>query len=131
MKRHVSLRIALLDNQIVDADRLPVGRVDDIEISVPARGERPELAALLTGAQALGERLGGGFGGALAATAARLRRPDLGGEPARIEVRHIAELTPLIELAVSLRDLPHVATLERWLADHVIGPLPGTGDARE
>jgi hypothetical protein len=52
--RQISARIALLDKQLVDSDRLPIGRVDDLELSLPAGGGPPEVEALLTGAEALG-----------------------------------------------------------------------------
>jgi hypothetical protein len=128
MSEHVSLRIGLLDKQIVDCDLLPIGRVDDLELAFPEDGP-PEVEALLTGAQALGERLGGTLGGWLAATAARLRTRS--ARPARIDPALVAELEPFVRLSVPFDDLPEVAGLERWLARHVVGRLPGAGDAGE
>lgn len=123
-----SLRFALLDQQIVDADRRPVGRVDDLELALPTDGGPPVVETVLTGAEALGGRIGTAFGRGMAAAAARLRSSP---GPTRIDAGLIAELEPVVRLSAPLSDLPEVAGLEAWLARHVIGPLPGAGDARE
>jgi hypothetical protein len=125
---HFSARIALLDKQLVDSDRLPVGRVDDVELVVSADGDAPHVEALLTGAQALGQRIGGLTGGLMAATAARLRSSPDG--PTRIEMQLVEQIDPMVKLRVPLRQLPQVAALERWLAVRV-ERLPGAGDAFE
>jgi hypothetical protein len=125
MSRGVSLRVALLDNQIVDRDRLPIGRVDDVEIEV---GEgRPRVTAVLTGSEALGPRLGGSVGRAMAALSARLREPRQDEGPARIEIGAVKELEPLVELDLAKDEMPEVAGLERWLARHFVARLPGSG----
>jgi hypothetical protein len=49
----------LLDRLLISADGEDVGIVDDLELS---DSDRPELAALLTGPIALGQRLGGRLG---------------------------------------------------------------------
>lgn len=128
---HVSLRIALLDKQLVDSDDLPFGRVDDVEIALSGAGKRPLVSALLTGAEPLGQRLGGTLGGWMAATAARFRPPSMADGPVRIQPALVRDLEPIVVLRVPLRDLSDVAGLERWLARHVVEPLPGAGDARE
>ncbi|MBD0338982.1 MAG: hypothetical protein ICV67_06835 [Thermoleophilia bacterium] len=129
MSRHVSVRHGLLDKQIVDRDRLPVGRVDDLELAVED-GAVVGVEAILTGAQALGERLGGMLGRWLAGSAARLR-PGGGEGPTRIDPALVVELEPFVSLSARLEELPDVAGLERWLARNVVGRLPGAGDARE
>lgn len=117
MSADVSVRFTLLDQQLVDVDGLPFGRIDDLELT---DDDRPAVAALLTGTQALGERLGGTVGRRLAAVSAR---------PARIDAELIQELEPLVRLSVPLAELTQVARLERWLSRHVVEPLPGAGDA--
>lgn len=130
MSEHLSLRMSLLDKQIVDSGRLPIGRVDDIELELPEGGGGPHIVALLTGAQALGERLDGTGGRWLARVAARLRGSDAGHGPARIDASVIEEIEPFVRLGVPLSELRHVAPLERWLARHLVEPIPGAGDAR-
>jgi hypothetical protein len=129
LSKHVSLRIALLDKQIVDADQRPFGRVDDLELEL-LQG-RPRVVALLTGAEALGERLGGRVGGWMAGSAALLRPRSAPVGPPRIDPTMVRALEPMVALNVPLRELRGVAGLERWLAHHVVEPVPGAGDARE
>jgi hypothetical protein len=124
----ISARIALLDKQIVDSDQLPIGRVDDAEIELPNDGGPPRVAALLVGAEALGDRLGGATGRVMAATAARLRHGTDG--PPTIDAALIADLEPMIKLRVRFAALEGVAGLERWLSERV-ERAPGAGDAPE
>jgi hypothetical protein len=128
MTRHESIRFTLLDQQLVDSDDRRIGRVDDLVWEAPTPGERPRITHLLVGAQALGHRLGGITGHLMARVARRLQTKP-GEEPAAIPVDLVGDHQDLVRLRVPLRDLPHVAGLERWLADNVIGPLPGAGDA--
>jgi hypothetical protein len=131
MTEHVSLRIALLDKQLVDCDQRPFGRVDDIQIDIGVPGGRPRVSAILTGQRALGQRLGGLLGRTMMATAKRLSQDPAAGGATRIDPRLVRSLEPLVQLAVPLAELTHVASLERWLARHVVEPLPGAGDARD
>lgn len=131
MSKHVSVRVALLDQQVVDCDRLAIGRVDDLELGFPEEGGAPEVQAILTGAEALGQRLGGTIGGWMAATAARLRPRSAPAGPAKIDGSLVVELEPFIRVGVRFDDLPDVARLERWLSANLIEPLPGAGDASE
>ena len=126
-RRQISARLELLDHQLVDAERLPFGRVDDIELSLPADSGPPQVDAILTGAQALGERLGGLIGGSMAAFARRLRTAPADG-PVRLDPELIEELEPAIKLRVPLAELNDVAGLERWLGRR-IERLAGGGRA--
>lgn len=129
MNDHFSLRMSLLDKQVADCDRLPIGRVDDVEIDLGDDGEAPCVTALLTGAQALGERLGRRAGRWMAGAAERLR--PSGSGPTRIEADLVDDTDPMITLRVSLDELPDTVGLERWLGQHVIGPIPGARDESE
>lgn len=128
MSREISLRIALLDNQVVDCNRLPIGRVDDLEIEV--EDGRPRVTEIVTGSEALGGRIGGLLGHWMAAISARLRSSTEEGPP-RIEIGAVEEIEPLIELRVDKDEMPEVAGLERWLAARFVGRLPRSGDASE
>lgn len=130
MSEELSLRLDLLDRQVVDADKVPIGRVDDLLLCTDD-GDGPFVEAIFIGAQALGERLGGPIGRTMARVAARLRPADQDEGPARISIQHVAGIEHELDLRVPFDELRHVAGLEHWLADHVIGPLPGSGDARE
>lgn len=131
MSDHVSVRMGLLDKQIVDCERLPIGRVDDLELSAPDDGGAPKVEAILTGAQALGERLDGTIGRWMAEAAARLRPRSFPAGPTRVDPALVAELEPFVRLTARFDDLPGAAGLERWLGRHVVAPLPGAEDASE
>ncbi len=130
MSEELSLRIDLLDRQLLDADDRPFGRVDDARLELPTDGA-PQLEAILTGAEALGQRLGGARGRVMSAVARRFRTPTPAGGPTEIDAAQIADVSHEIRLHVPLRELAGVAGLERWLAKHVIARIPGAGDARE
>jgi hypothetical protein len=129
-RAYLSVRLDLLDAQIVDSERRLVGKVDDLELDLD-RGGAPRIAALLTGLEALGERLGGPLGHAAAATASRLRPRDDPDGPTRIDAALVRRIDTFVELRVALADLPHVAALERWLARNLVARIPGAGDARD
>ncbi len=114
----------LLDRQIVDRYGRDVGKVDDVELAVAGNGV-PHLAALLVGPQALGPRLGGRLGRAVTSTARRMRLTPVG--PLRIPFDVVAEVGDAVTLTVS-RDLLAEPELERWLREHVISRIPGSGD---
>jgi sporulation protein YlmC with PRC-barrel domain len=127
----LSLLLDLLDDQIVDSDGLPIGRVDDVEIDLDTKPE-PVVVSLLVGAEALGPRIGGLTGTLMRTTAARLRptpgrapSDHVSTGPAAVPAVLITQLRPLVRLAVPLASLPQIAGLERWLAAHLIGPLTG------
>ena len=117
--------------QIVDADNRPVGRVDDVLLTIPDNGDPPEVTGLLTGAQALGERLGGLTGRLTAAVASRLRTGEPHAQPTTIRATAVGDHSDLVHLNVPISALPHLAGLERWLGTHLIEGLPGAGDARD
>jgi len=130
LSEEVSARIALLDAQIVDSDRLPIGRVDDVLLSVVGEGA-PRVVALLSGSEALGGRLGGWFGGAMAAASSRMRSAGAGPGPTRIDPTMVEELMPMLRLRAKLAELPDLAPLERLLSERFVGRLPGSGDAAQ
>jgi hypothetical protein len=127
VKDHLSARLTLLDAQITDCDRLPIGRVDDLELCFPADGDPPHVARVLTGSQALGERLGRPVGRLMASVSKRLRAPGAGHGPSSFDARLISETEPMIRLSVQADELDGIAQLEHWLAANFLERLPGTG----
>ncbi len=116
----------LLDRQIIDVDGLPLGKVDDLELTEPEDGGPPVLTALLTGPLALGPRIGGRIGQWWAAAGRRLRPRD-DPDPNRIPLTQVdrADRTE-VRLSVS-RDELDADRLRDWVRDHIIGPIPGSG----
>jgi sporulation protein YlmC with PRC-barrel domain len=118
----------LLDRQVVDLAGAKIGKVDDVELEIDDAG-RPRITALLVGQRALGLRIGGPWGGRLAAVATRLRAEE-DPRPLRIPYDHVAHAGS--HLTVSLRrEVLTTPPLESWLRRHLIGRIPGAGDARE
>lgn len=115
----------LLDRQVLDVNDVPVGKVDDVEIS---EGDPPEITSLLLGPVAYGTRLGGRFGGSIAGAGARLARTRT---PIRIPIELVKDIGVSIRLTVSSGDLARVHDLDHWLRDHLIARIPGAGHASE
>ncbi|MBM2615671.1 PRC-barrel domain-containing protein [Actinoplanes sp. LDG1-06] len=107
----------LLDRQIVDRDGVPVGKVDDVELSDDAR----HVTALLTGQSALGGRFGGVLGRWITATTG-------GAEPRRIPYGLVALVDSAVHLSIK-RALLTPPALEAWLDQHLIGRIPGADRA--
>jgi sporulation protein YlmC with PRC-barrel domain len=116
----------LLDRQILDRDGEPVGKVDDVELDADAHGV-PYVTALLVGQRALGERIGGRLGRWIAGLGRRLA-PSVEDPPIRIPFDLVAEIDSAVTLTVPRERLPD-PPLEAWLRDHLIGRIPGAGDA--
>ncbi|WP_297601298.1 hypothetical protein [Mycobacterium sp.] len=127
--RRFSADELLLDRQILDVDGLPVGKVDDLELSEPDDGGPPVLIAVLTGPLALGPRIGGRLGEWWAAAGRRLR-PNDDPRPNRIPITQVEHCDRTeLKLRVS-RDRLDADRLRDWTRDHIIGPIPGSGRGR-
>ena len=118
----------LLDRQLVDRDGRLAGKVDDLELELPQGGGPPLVTAILAGPGALGRRIGGRLGALVEAAANRLR--DGESRPARVSFGVVKRIGSAIELSVP-RDELETNRLEAWARDHLIGHLPGAGDAPE
>lgn len=120
----------LLDRQILDVDGLPVGKVDDLELTEDPDGGPPVLTAILTGPLALGPRIGDHLGDWWAAIGRRLR-PNDDPQPNRIPLTQVDHLDRRdLRLAVS-RDRLDTDRLRDWTRDHLIDPIPGSGSGKE
>lgn len=119
----VSLRLSLLDVQVLDADGLPVGRVDDLELEPDEH--RLRVTGVLIGQRHLGPRLGGVTGHLLTWSARRLAEDPNGG---RVEAGGVASWSGMLRLRHRLVDLP-IADLEKALATSVVRHVPGADDA--
>ena len=117
----------LLDRQIVDLAGEAVGKVDDVELAVV--DGVPHVAALLSGPQALGRRMGGRLGNWISGVAGRVH-PAENPDPLRIPWDLVASHDSTVKLTVR-RELLAEPLLEQWLRDHVVGRIPGASDAGE
>jgi sporulation protein YlmC with PRC-barrel domain len=119
----------LLDRQIVDPDGRMAGKVDDLEVDVPAEpgGDLPVVTALLSGGGALARRIDGRLGAWIAALGARLARE---ADPARIPFDVVRGVGAQVDVAVSHRDL-ETFRAERWTRETIVDHIPGAGHAPE
>ena len=116
----------LLDRQLVDRDGRLAGKVDDLELELPGGGGSPLVTAILAGPGALGRRIGGRLGAFVEAAANRLRGGE--GRPARVSFAVVKRIGSAVELSVPRAEL-ETNRLEAWTRDHLIGHLPGAGNA--
>ena len=117
----------LLDRQLIDSDGRLAGKVDDLELEVPEGGGPPVVTAILSGPGALSRRIGGRPGAWLEAVANRLRGDR---RPARVPFGVVKRIESAVDLSVAKAEL-ETNRLEAWTRDHLIGHLPGAGDAPE
>lgn len=119
--------VDLLDRQLVDVDETPIGKVDDLELELPEDGGPPVVVAILSGAEALGLRLGGLLGRGMAGMASRLR---LDGESARaVAMGMVKDAGPTVRLTAKAHEVGLEPALEVWLRTNVIERIPGGGHA--
>jgi hypothetical protein len=117
----------LLDRQLIDKNGRLAGKVDDLELEVPEGGGPPQVTAILAGPGALSRRVGGRLGAWLEAVANRLREGD-DRRPARVSFAVVKRVDNAVHLSVAKAEL-ETNRLEAWTRDHIIGHLPGAGDA--
>lgn len=125
MTDHRWVVLDLLDRQVIDSTQQPVGKVDDLEFATAPDGP-PRLSAVLSGAEALGQRLGGALGSAMAGTARRMLLEPREG-PRRVAWSLVGKLGYVLELTGTSDELDLVPALEVWLRANVVGPVPGSG----
>ena len=126
--RKVDLALNLLDCQIIDRNGEPCGNVDDLELEWGDDGGPPIVSALLSGPGALGPRLEGHLGRAIAALHGRLTHGN--AEPARVSMGAVDRITHHVQVVVDAADL-ETAEFQRWVLDNVIRKIPGAGHAPE
>jgi hypothetical protein len=126
--RRMYLGLHLLDRQLVDPKRRLAGKVDDLELELGDDGKL-RVTAILTGPGVLARRLGG-------MTFGRWRERALTvlaeGDPptTRIPIARVAKIGNHVDLLDDREGLATFAT-ERWVQDHIIGHIPGSGHAPE
>jgi sporulation protein YlmC with PRC-barrel domain len=107
----VDIALAILDHQLVDADGLNCGKVDDLEIG-GLDGSSPEVVEILVGGSAWRSR------GLLGRLAARVS-----GNAVHVPWREVDSISSVVKLKRSARDLRLNRGDERWAA--LVGRVPG------
>jgi sporulation protein YlmC with PRC-barrel domain len=119
----------LLDRQLLDREGRRCGKVDDLELTVDEATGSLFVTAIACGPGALLERAGRRRSGRWLRRVVRLLAD--GDDPGRIPVRHIATIGNHVTLDLEAGALA-TEVGERWVRDHVIAHLPGSGiDAGE
>jgi hypothetical protein len=122
------LGLHLLDRQLVDRKGRLAGKVDDLELDQRDDG-RLYVTAVLAGPGVLARRLGRTTFGRWRERASAVLSE--GKPPAtRIPLSQVARIGNHVDLTLDREDLATFAT-ERWVQDHVIGHIPGSGHAPE
>jgi hypothetical protein len=126
--RVIDVHMDLLDKQVIDSEGRMCGKVDDVELTREADGTTL-VTALLIGPIALAPRFGGRFETWLISLA-RHAAGDLERPPHRIGMAHVIEIDSAIKLDVSSSDLD-LSLGDQWVAERIIGRLPGADHASE
>jgi sporulation protein YlmC with PRC-barrel domain len=116
----------LLDRQLIDREGKLCGKIDDLDLE-----EDPDTGALVvthlkSGPGALALRLGwtrvGEWLERFTDWAAPIDRPD----PVRVPFASVADLGSAVRLGLDRHEVASYAS-EKWVLDHLIGPIPGSG----
>jgi sporulation protein YlmC with PRC-barrel domain len=116
--------LELLDRQLVDKDGVLCGKVDDLELDEGPAGTL-YVSAIVCGPGALLRRAGRGRLGDWLQRFTEASFPWR-ADPGRVPFDQVTEVGNHISLSADHRDLATFAG-ERWVRDHVIGPIPGSG----
>jgi hypothetical protein len=122
--RKLGLIRDVLDKQLLDRDEVPLGRVDGIILLIGSEHSRPRVIQIESGLATLGRRIHP----ALARLLHRFSK-KLGWRwkrPVRIAWSKIESIGKDLKLDLCGQQSPLLAR-ERWLRDHVIGRIPGSG----
>lgn len=124
--RVVDVHTDLLDRQLVDRDGALCGKVDDVELTRSDNGAL-HVSALLVGPIALAPRFGRRLGRWLTHLAQHAAG-DLARGPCRVDVSHVREIGSAIMLDATADELG-LNQGDSWVADKIIGRLPGADHA--
>ena len=127
-RQHLWLGLHLLDRQLVDRKRELAGKVDDLELEPGADGELM-VTAILSGPGVLARRFGRRTFGRWRERSLALTS-EYGAPRSAIPLSEVVEIGNHVDLAVDREDLAGFST-ERWVQDHVISHIPGSGHAPE
>ncbi|HEV7485997.1 MAG TPA: hypothetical protein VGQ65_09965 [Thermoanaerobaculia bacterium] len=127
MKTHYRLVSELLDNQLVDRDKLNLGKIDGIAIHV-AQGKQPRVTHLESGALILARRLGPRWERFVAFMT---RHFGVRKNPVfRVPWSKVTKTGIDIYLDIDGKK-SDAFKWEHWLDDHLIGRLPFAHDRNE
>ncbi len=117
----MDLLLDVLDQQLLDKHDRKSGKVDGIAIEL-REGKPPRVAYLEMGTDPLARRISPRLERWLQALRARMGRKV---EPFQVPWSKVTKVHLTVDASIDAAKEPgfHV---ERWLAEHVIGPIPGS-----
>jgi sporulation protein YlmC with PRC-barrel domain len=111
----------VLDNQLVDRNQHPMGKVDGIIMEL-RDGEPPRLAYIEVGVTTLAKRINPRLAGWVAAIARTWGAKQ--SEPFRIPWSKVRDVGIDVEVDVEAQETKALA-YEKWLSDRIITRIPG------
>lgn len=111
----------VLDNQLVDRNQHPMGKVDGIIMEL-RDGEPPRLAYIEVGVTTLAKRINPRLAGWVEAIARTWGARQ--SEPFRIPWSKVRDVGIDVEVDVDAQETPALA-YEKWLSDRIITRIPG------
>jgi hypothetical protein len=127
--RHVWAGLQLLDRQLVDHDGLAAGCVDDIELAEFGDGDQLYAAEIRSGPGVLAYRLHRRRFGRWLTRAHRQTSPG-DDDATRIPFNDVSDIGASIKIGRAVEEVGSQLT-ERWVRDHIIDHVPGSGHAPE
>jgi hypothetical protein len=113
----------VLDNQLMDREQCPMGKVDGI-VLVLRKGKPPRLAYIEVGMSTLAHRISTRLG-KFAERVGR-KRGVRRGEPFRIPWAKVRDVGIDVEVDMDAAETP-VLAWEKWLNERVVRRIPGGG----
>jgi hypothetical protein len=117
----------VIDSQLVDRHKEKIGRVDDLLLELE-EGKPPRVATIVIGGRARARRVGGWMVALHRTWHALLGHRE--EHESRVPFDAVRCVADTIELDVDGQGLAAMH-VERWLARHVICPIPGAGGERK
>jgi sporulation protein YlmC with PRC-barrel domain len=118
--------LQLLDRQLVDRRGVLCGKVDDLELEPSEDGRTWYVTAIVTGPGALMVRSGHRRLGGWLRHFARTFVSGSEADPGRVPFRAVRTVGDEVVLSIDAEDLATHGG-ERWVRDHVIRRIPGSG----
>jgi hypothetical protein len=128
--RRVWAGLQLLDRQLVAHDGIAAGCIDDLELTASDDGEQLYVTAIFSGPGALSYRLNARRLGRWLRRVNREVAVGDNDDPTRIPFNVVSDIGADVKIGMDA-EAAGTASTERWVRDHVVMHIPGSGYAPE